>query len=339
MSEDINTIPLIQLKNLEKVYQGKDGPVYALKNINLSINKGDIYGIIGRSGAGKSTLIRCVNLLERPTSGAVIFEGNNLCELPQKKLRAARRSMGMIFQQFNLLEQRSALENICFPLELENTPRKTARKRAEELLELVGLSGRKDNYPSQLSGGQKQRVAIARALATNPEVLLCDEATSALDPTTTESILALIKNINENFGITAIIITHEMSVIDKICTQVAIINKGEIAEKGAVQEIFFHPETEIAASLVLPEALQHLRIPNLYRLIFNGRESAEPVISNLVLTCGCPVNIMFADTRDLDGHAVGQMVLELPSSEEARKKIFDYIRTNNLILEKMSHAG
>lgn len=330
--------PLICLKNLEKKYPGKDGPIFALKNINLVINEGEIFGIIGKSGAGKSTLVRCVNLLERPSAGEVVFRGKNLCSLGQRQLREARRSMGMIFQQFNLLAQRTALENVIFPLGLIGIPRKEAEKRAAELLELVGLASRGGNYPSQLSGGQKQRVAIARALATNPAVLLCDEATSALDPATTDSILNLIKDINARMGITAIVITHEMSVIDKICTNVAIINKGEIVEEGSVREIFFHPETRIAASLVLPEGLQHLRDSNLYRLIFNGRESAEPVISNLVLACGCPVNIMFADTRDIDGHAVGQMVLELPCDAGAREKIFAYIKEKGLVMEKMSDA-
>lgn len=328
--------PVIKIVDLEKRFPGRSGEVYALRGINLCIAKGDIFGIIGRSGAGKSTLVRCINLLERPTSGSVFFEGQNLCLLSARELRKARRSMGMIFQQFNLLMQRNALENVCFPLLLAGTDKKQAAARARDLLALVGLQRRMEAYPAQLSGGQKQRVAIARALATNPAVLLCDEATSALDPATTDSILGLIKQINADMGITAVVITHEMSVIDRICSHVAIISKGVIAEEGTVEEVFFHPKTEAAKRLVLPEALQHLKAPCAYRLIFNGRSSFEPVISNMVLHCGCPVNILYADTRDLNGTAVGQMVLELPDRKESRDRILAYAKAHDLLLEKMT---
>ncbi|WP_423774675.1 methionine ABC transporter ATP-binding protein, partial [Bilophila wadsworthia] len=250
----------------------------------------------------------------------------------------ARQSMGMIFQQFNLLMQRTAEENICFPLELAGVKKDAARERARELLELVNLSDRAQSYPSQLSGGQKQRVAIARALATNPKILLCDEATSALDPATTESILSLIKDINRRLGITAIIITHEMSVIEKICNQVAIISHGRIAETGSVEEVFFHPQTEEARQLVIPEALQDMPHSRLYRIIFNGRSSFEPVISNLVLECGAPVNIMFADTRDIGGTAFGQMVLQLPDNEEVVRRILAYADSKGLMLEEMKNV-
>lgn len=330
--------PIIKLVNLEKKFPGKDGFIYALRDINLEIRRGDIFGIIGKSGAGKSTLVRCVNLLERPTSGSVWFEGMDLCSLDNAALRKVRRSMGMIFQQFNLLMQRTALENVCFPLELEGVEKKVMRARAAELLELVGLGQRMESYPAQLSGGQKQRVAIARALATEPRVLLCDEATSALDPATTDSILSLIKDINRKMGITAVVITHEMSVIDRICNNVAIISKGIIVEEGTVEEVFFHPRTEAARRLVLPEPLQKLHSRRLYRLIFNGRSSFEPVISNMVLHCGCPVNIMYADTSDLNGVAVGQMVLELPESEAARQRILAYAKAHDLALEEMDDA-
>lgn len=332
-------IPIIRIQNLEKKFPGKNGDVYALRDINLTINRGDIFGIIGKSGAGKSTLVRCINLLERPTAGAVYFEGTDICALPAAGLRNVRRSMGMIFQQFNLLMQRTALENVCFPLELAGENRRNASARAQELLELVGLANRAQNYPSQLSGGQKQRVAIARALSTNPQVLLCDEATSALDPATTDSILTLIKEINASMGITAVIITHEMSVIDKICSHVAIIAKGVIIEEGSVEEVFFHPRTEAAKKLVLPEALQHITRPNTWRLIFNGRSSFEPVISNMVLHCGCPVNILYADTRDINGSAVGQMVLELPDKPESRARILAYAKAHQLLLEEMKQDG
>lgn len=327
--------PIIRIVDLEKKFATKTGDVYALRGINLDIGKGDIFGIIGKSGAGKSTLVRCINLLERPTAGSVFFEGQDLCLLNMAQLRKARRSMGMIFQQFNLLMQRTALENAAFPLELEGKSRNDAKNRAKELLEMVGLGNRLDSYPAQLSGGQKQRVAIARALATNPAVLLCDEATSALDPATTDSILELIKDINVKMGITAIVITHEMSVIDRICNYVAIIAKGVIIEQGPVQEVFFHPKTEAAKQLVLPEALQKLHSPNLYRLIFDGRSSYEPVISNMVLHCGCPVNIMFADTKDIDGQAVGQMVLELPDNQASAQRIKAYAAAHGIILEAL----
>ena len=330
--------PIISIEGLEKRFSGKNTDVFALRGIDLAIGRGDIFGIIGKSGAGKSTLVRYINMLERPTGGSVFFEGRDLCRLPEAALREARRAMGMIFQQFNLLMQRTALQNVCFPLELAGAPRDETRKRAEELLDMVGLANRMDAYPSQLSGGQKQRVAIARALATKPRVLLCDEATSALDPATTDSILALIKDINVQLGITAVVITHEMSVIEKICSHVGIISKGKIVEQGLVEEVFFHPQTEAARRLVLPDVLRKLPQPNLYRLIFNGRSSLEPVIANMVLECGCPVNIMYADTRDINGVAFGQMVLQLPEREESRTRIMAYARAHSIMLEEMKHV-
>lgn len=330
--------PIIILQGLEKRFSGKNADVFALRGIDLAIGQGDIFGIIGKSGAGKSTLVRCINMLERPTGGSVLFEGRDLCRLPEPALREARRSMGMIFQQFNLLMQRTALQNVCFPLELTGMRPAEARKRASELLTLVGLAKRMDSYPSKLSGGQKQRVAIARALATNPRVLLCDEATSALDPATTDSILTLIKDINAQLGITAVVITHEMSVIEKICSHVAIISKGKIVEHGPVEDVFFHPQTEAARRLVLPEALQNLPQTNLYRLIFNGRSSFEPIIANMVLECGCPVNIMYADTRDINGVAFGQMLLQLPEQEKPRAQILAYAKARGIMLEEMKHV-
>lgn len=332
--------PIIQIVDLEKKFRSKNADVYALRSINLSIAKGDVFGIIGKSGAGKSTLVRCINMLERPTGGSVLFEGQDMCRLNERGLRTARRSMGMIFQQFNLLMQRTAEENVCFPLELAGVNKAEARKRAAELLELVALADRAHSYPSQLSGGQKQRVAIARALATSPKVLLCDEATSALDPATTESILALIRDINQRLGITAVIITHEMSVIEKICRHVAIISHGSIAETGPVEEVFFHPRTEEARQLVMPEALQPERMPHdrLYRLIFNGRSSFEPVIADMVLECRAPLNIMFADTRDIGGTAFGQMVLQLPDDAAAVRRILAYAEAKGLTLEEMKHV-
>lgn len=329
---------MIELKHISKTFPTADGVFQALDDINLTIRDGDIFGIVGMSGAGKSTLVRCINLLERPTAGQVVIDGQDLMELSAPQLREKRRSISMIFQQFNLLMQRTARQNVCFPLELIGMDKVQARKRAEELLDLVGLANRMDSYPSQLSGGQKQRVAIARALATNPQVLLCDEATSALDPATTDSILSLIKDINRDLGITAVIITHEMSVIEKICSHVAIIHRGKIVEHGEVEEVFFHPRTEAARRLVMPEALQNLPQENLYRLIFNGRSSFEPVIANMVLECHCPVNIMYADTRDIGGIAFGQMVLQLPECPESRRSILEFAKSRNILLEEMKHV-
>ena len=242
--------PIIQLKNLGKQFKTTNGTVTALDDINLEIYPGEIFGIIGLSGAGKSTLVRCINYLETPTSGSVIFEGVSLAGQSQGVIRKARRNMGMIFQQFNLLAQRNVLQNVCFPMELVGTPKKEAKKRAQELLAMVGLEDRMKAYPAQLSGGQKQRVAIARAMATNPKVLLCDEATSALDPNTTKQILELLKQINREMGVTVIVITHEMAVIEAICDRVAIIDQSHIAESGSVSEIFSNPKTPIGRQLI-----------------------------------------------------------------------------------------
>ena len=339
-SESAENRPIIEIRGLGKWFHTKNGRIDALRDINLSIEKGEIFGIIGRSGAGKSTLVRCINMLERPTEGKVYFEGRDMGALSQGQLNIVRRSMGMIFQQFNLLMQRNALDNVCFPMELAGVSRAKARKKAAEMLELVGLEKRASAYPSQLSGGQKQRVAIARALSTEPRVLLCDEATSALDPETTDSILGLIRDINKRLGITAVVITHEMDVIEKICSKVAIISKGVIAETGTVNEVFFHPRSEIARRLVVPEALHpdKMKLPKLYRLIFDGQSSFDPVVSNMVLACGKPVNIMYASTQDIGGTAFGQMVLQLPEDEESIARIQAYVKEHGLYLEEFTHA-
>lgn len=240
----------IEIKNVSKKYETKDGTVEALKNVSLSIEQGDIYGIIGMSGAGKSTLVRCMNFLEQPTSGNVLIKGRALGGLKEKELRKQREQIGMIFQHFNLLMQKSVLENVCFPMYIQGKKKKEAREKAEELLEIVGLKEKANAFPSQLSGGQKQRVAIARALATSPKILLCDEATSALDPQTTASILELLQEINRKFNITIVIITHQMSVVRKICSHVAIMKSGEIVETGSVSEIFSHPKSDVARELI-----------------------------------------------------------------------------------------
>ena len=285
--------PIIQIKNVTKTFIGKDNQVEALKGISLDINKGDIYGIIGMSGAGKSTLVRCLNYLEKPTTGTVVVEDQDLSTLTEAELRKVRTGIAMIFQHFNLLMQRSVLDNVCFPMEIVGVKKQAARKRAMELLEIVGLKEKADAYPSQLSGGQKQRVAIARALANTPKILLCDEATSALDPTTTKEILKLLQDINKQYGITIVIITHEMAVVQEICSHVAIIDAGELAEHGTVEEVFSRPQSAAARKLVFmvdPKA-KEMSGKRCIRIVFTENSSFEPVIANMVLECKAPVNM------------------------------------------------
>lgn len=319
---------MIEIKELGKTYPNG---VTALKDINITINDGEIFGIIGLSGAGKSTLIRCINFLERPTSGQVIIDGQDLGQLSKKELLKTRQNIGMIFQGFNLLSQRNVIKNICFPLEIAGMKKADAIKRAEELLELVGLSDKAKAYPSQLSGGQKQRVAIARALAAKTKYLLCDEATSALDPDTTSSVLELLKKINQTLGVTIIVITHEMKVIDKICDRVAVLDNSTVSELGNVRDVFANPQSDIARKLVLPEAktVDTISVGKKIRIVFNGENSAKPVIANLILECGVPVNILHADTKDIDGKAYGQILLGLPDDEKGAEKIKAYLRANN----------
>lgn len=330
--------PMIEIKGLCKSFETKNGRVDALQNIDLTIGRGDVFGIIGMSGAGKSTLVRCMNQLERPDKGQVLLDGVDLCTLPPRELRQARRQMSMIFQQFNLLEQRTALQNVCFPLEIAGEAKERARARGRELLELVGLIEREGAYPAQLSGGQKQRVAIARALSTNPKVLLCDEATSALDPTTTASILKLLGEINRTLGITIVIITHEMSVIEEICNRVAIIDRSAIAECGRVDEIFQNPQSEAARRLVYPEgrAARQLIGRRCLRIVFDGSSSFEPVIANMVLECKAPINILFADTKNIEGRAFGQMVVQTPEDPALAERMLRYLRAQNLTAEEVS---
>ena len=319
--------PIIEIKNLSKTFGTGDNQVFALQDVSLQVQKGDIFGIIGLSGAGKSTLVRCINLLERPDCGEVLFHGKNLMTMSEKELRAQRRNISMIFQSFNLLDQRTALDNICFPLELVGTPKKEAKKRAMELLETVGLPDKANAYPVQLSGGQKQRIAIARALASNPEVLLCDEATSALDPQTTRDVLRLLQDINKRLGITVIIITHDMTVIEEICGKVAILNHGVVAETGAVTDVFSHPKTEAGRRLVYPDGLPfELSEGRVIRVAFNGGTAYQPLIASLAIDCGVVVNILGADTRNIDGKAFGTMLLGLPESEAEANKALSYIQ-------------
>ena len=330
-------LALIELNHLTKTFKGKTQTVDALKDINLQIEQGDIFGIIGMSGAGKSTLVRCINFLEQPTSGSVVIDGKDLASLTPKELRQLRQQVSMIFQHFNLLSQRDVRGNIAFAMEIAGMKRPQIEKRIDELLEIVGLTDRQHNYPSQLSGGQQQRVAIARALATNPKIILCDEATSALDPTTTTSILNLLREINRKMGITIVIITHEMAVVQEICSHVAIIDAGELAEHGTVEEVFSRPQSAAARKLVFmvdPKA-KEMSGKRCIRIVFTENSSFEPVIANMVLECKAPVNILLADTKDIGGIAHGQMILQLPEDEMAANKMVHYLQERKLEVEEL----
>lgn len=317
--KEIQHLEAIRIENLSKTFQTADGPVHSLKDINLEINKGEIFGIIGMSGAGKSTLVRSINMLERPTQGRVFVDGRDLSVLSEKELRKFRREVTMIFQSFNLLAQRTCLKNVCFPLELAGTPKAEAKTKALELLKMVGLEDKANVYPSQLSGGQQQRVAIARALATEPHFLLCDEATSALDPKTTASILDLIKEINKNTGITVLVITHQMSVVEKICDRVAILEEGSVVEMGKVSEIFSRPKSQAAKNLVYPDGDQTEGVltekqRNSIRVVFNGAEAANaPLVAQLALEKGIKANIAHAATRSVGDQAYGSLFLSFES--------------------------
>ena len=336
----------IEVKHLTKTFALKDMSVEALKDINLSIEAGDIYGIIGMSGAGKSTLVRCLNYLEKPTDGQVIVEGQDLGLLTDKQLREKRSKISMIFQGFNLLMQKSVLDNVCFPLKLQGIKKSEARKRAMELLKTVGLEEKAKAYPAQLSGGQQQRVAIARALASDPKILLCDEATSALDPQTTAQILDLLKKINVEMGITIVVITHQMAVIREICNKVAIIENGVLVENGDVKEIFASPKSRAAKELILrdlPEAdkriqkatIDELRSEKRVRIVFTENSSYEPVIANVIMKFGAPINVLRADTRNVGGTAVGEMILGLPEDEHLQVDIIRYLKERGLKVEEV----
>ena len=321
---------LIEISHLSKTFGSGDSQVSALQDVSLEIEKGEIFGIIGLSGAGKSTLVRCINLLERPESGQILYDGHNLMTLSPKKLRLQRRKISKIFQGFHLLDQRTALDNICFPMELAGVSKRQARKKALELLEIVGLPDKAKAYPVQLSGGQKQRIAIARALASDPEVLLCDEATSALDPQTTESILALLQQINREKGITVIIITHQMSVIEQICHRVAILDQGCVAEIGNVEQVFSNPQTTAGRRLVSPDrALPSSQWDSpVARLAFNGTMVEQPMIATLALEKNIMVSILGADTRNVDGKSFGTMLISLPEDAEQKKTVLDFFNAH-----------
>jgi D-methionine transport system ATP-binding protein len=327
---------LIQVLNVSKTFKTKEGSVEALKNISLNIEKGDIFGIIGMSGAGKSILVRCLNFLEKPTDGDVVIDGKSLGGMTEKELRKQSTDVAMIFQHFNLLMQSTVLDNVLFPMRINKKPNK---KKAMELLKEVGLEDKASAYPAQLSGGQQQRVAIARALANDPRILLCDEATSALDPKTTGEVLNLLKKINETHGITIVIITHSMSVVQEICNRVAIIDKGRVAEVGDVLEVFSNPQSEAAMRLVLSSGngeIPEMKGEHLVRIVFTENSSYEPVVANMVLKFSSPVNIMFANTRDIGGIAQGQMVLQLPDDESLRNQMIQYLKDRKLEVQELS---
>ena len=322
---------MIELRNLSKNFVTSAGPVDALRHVNLTINNGDIYGIIGMSGAGKSTLVRCINMLERPTEGSVLLDGRDLGSMSKKELREVRHSVTMIFQGFNLLMQRTCLKNVMLPLELSHTPRADAEKRARELLTLVGLPDKAGAYPAQLSGGQQQRVAIARALATDPKVLLCDEATSALDPKTTHAILELVRDINRKLGITVIVITHQMSVVQEICNRVAILEHGAVVEEGEVSEVFSNPKAEATRNLVYPDMADGAALGEpggqRVRIIFNGALAAKtPLLARMAMECGIAASILSASTRSVGERAYGYMLLEIPGGPDDLARAVNFLR-------------
>ena len=329
---------MIELKHITKRFPTPEGALTALHDVSLTIGDGDIFGIVGMSGAGKSTLVRCLNLLERPSQGQVVIDGEDLCAMSQKELTLRRRSISMIFQHFNLLMQRTCLDNICFPMEIAGKKGPEVKKKARELLEVVGLPDKADAYPAQLSGGQKQRIAIARALASDPKILLCDEATSALDPKTTQDILRLIQDINRRLGITVVIITHEMGVVEEICSHVAILDHGVLQETGTVEEVFSNPKTEAGRRLVYPDGVVIDQLPatNVIRIAFQGGSSYEPLIASLAIDCGVKANILGADTRNVNGQAFGSMLLGLPDDPDQIARAMNYIKNQpNVTVEEV----
>ena len=324
---------MVRLEHVHKRFTTKRQAVEAVNDVSLQVRTGEIYGIIGYSGAGKSTLVRCINMLEPPDSGKVYVDDVEMTSLSERQLRAQRARIGMIFQSFNLFASRTVRGNIAYPLQHRGIPKETIAAKVDEMLKLTGLEDKADAYPSQLSGGQKQRVAIARTLSTSPSLLLCDEATSALDPTTTHSILQLLKDLNKKLSITIIVITHEMKVIDQICDRVAVIDKSCIAEAGKVAEVFTNPQSDIARELVLPQerpVLDATTGGRKLRLIFNGENTQNPVISEMILACRVPINVLFADTKSIEGAAYGHMILELPNDEHEAEKVISWLQHSGL---------
>ena len=345
---------MIKLSQIVKTYDTPSGKVHALKGIDLNIAKGEIYGIIGLSGAGKSTLVRCINMLERPTSGNVIVDGQDMMKLSESELRDARKNIGMIFQHFNLLSSSTVYDNIAFPLTLSNTPSAEIAKKVTPLLELVGLKDKSKQYPAQLSGGQKQRVGIARALASDPKILLCDEATSALDPQTTKSILALIKDINKKFALTVVVITHEMQVIKEICDKVAVISDGIIAEKGSVLDVFTNPQHEITKEFIsvllsndLPAAFRGNKISDekvegallLLRLNFLGDKADDPVLAQMIRTCqGVECTMLFGNLDEIHGVPFGRFIVGLSGNENAIQNALNFLSGKDVRVEVIGYV-
>lgn len=330
---------LIVIENLFKEFTVSNNKLHVLNNVNLVVENRDIYGIIGLSGAGKSTLVRCINLLEKPTSGKIFFDNQELTGLNKKELNLQRRKMGMIFQNFNLFDQKTVYKNVAYPLEIDKVDKVAIKERVNYLLNLVGLSDKANEYPTKLSGGQKQRVAIARALANNPKVLLCDEPTSALDPTTTEQILALLEKINLELGVTIIIITHEMKIVESICNKVSIIHKSEIVESGYVKEIFKNPKSRIAKKLILPdEGIRFQNIGDRYlRLVYDGTVF-DPIISNLIIDCRCQINILSSNVKTFEGKTFGQMIIQIPEGEDAFVRICNYLKNKNVEFKEVNES-
>lgn len=326
---------MIQLINVGKTFKSKNASVVALQNVNLTIEDGDIFGIIGLSGAGKSTLVRCINLLECPTEGQVVIDGEDITKVSPKRLLEIRRNIGMIFQNFNLLEQRTVLENVRFPLELIGTPKAKAEKRVREILQLVGLQDRERSYPSQLSGGQQQRVAIARALMTNPKVLLCDEATSALDPETTQSILGLLKSLNKKLGLTIVMISHQMSVVEAICNKVAILDQSSIVSQGYVQDVFLKPTSEVAKKLIYSGHVNTgIKGEKFVKLMFPG-EIDKPIVANVISELKISVSIVYAETKLINDKICGQIIFRLPDYNKDISKLTDYLTREKVLFEEV----
>ena len=319
---------MIKLEHITQTYVSPDGTAFdALKDVSIHIRSGEIFGIIGRSGAGKSTLVRCINLLNRPTSGSVIVDGQDLTKLPDDNLRKVRRSIGMIFQHFNLLSSRTVYDNIALPLELTGTPKDQIREKITPLIHLVGLDEHANKYPSQLSGGQKQRVGIARALANDPKVLLSDEATSALDPETTVATLELLKRINQELGVTIVMITHEMNVVKQICGRVVVMNKGQIVEEGDVIDIFDRPQSETTRALI-----------GQVHVSFIGGEVTEPVISLASREFGINFNILRGTVDDLQGRTLGTLTLLVVAPGETYRKAVEFIRDRGVLVEEIQNV-
>lgn len=333
---------MIRIEKLSKVFKDKNGDVNALKDIDINVEKGDIYGIIGLSGAGKSTLVRCINRLEEPTSGKIIIDGIDITGLQKQELAALRKRIGMIFQHFNLLSRKTCEKNIAFPLEISGYDKSYIEKRVDELLELVGLRDKKHAYPSQLSGGQKQRIAIARALATKPDVLLCDEATSALDPTTTKSILELLKSINSNLGITIVIITHQMEVIKEICNKVAVISEGKLVEEGSTYDVFFNPKDRVTKNFVkdisteMEENLYSIdKGSRLIKVTFPEASAGRPIISDTIKKFGIEVNIIAGHISNIQGKSYGQLIISLKGEDSKIHDAVSYLTSQELLIEEM----